>query len=129
MTGKYRDPAHSECNIKVTQDQGILILFLFHKFNNYDCHKFFKKLVDKKNDKVKFDFRPKTNEDYISVTYGCIRFIDSYLFLSSTSDSSVKILVDNSHKTLQGLIEENVDNGKILNIVNKIGEKMKLLKV
>ena len=39
---------------------------------------FFKKLVDKKNDKVKSDIIPKTNEEYISVTYGCIRFIDSY---------------------------------------------------
>ena len=39
---------------------------------------FFIKLVDKKNDKVKSDIIPKTNEEYISVTYGCIRFIDSY---------------------------------------------------
>ena len=39
---------------------------------------FFIKLVDKKNDKVKSDIIPKTNEEYISVTYSCIRFIDSY---------------------------------------------------
>ena len=39
---------------------------------------FSKKLVDKKNDKVKSDITPKTNEEYISVTYGCIRFFDSY---------------------------------------------------
>ena len=45
---------------------------------NYDCHMFFKKLVDKKNDKVEFEIIPKTNEEYISVIYGCIRFIDSY---------------------------------------------------
>ena len=38
----------------------------------------FQKLVDKKSDKVKFDNIPKTNEEFISVTYGCIRFIDSY---------------------------------------------------
>ena len=41
---------------------------------------FFKKLADKKNDKVKFDIIPKANEEYISVTYCCIRFIDSYRF-------------------------------------------------
>ena len=45
---------------------------------------FFKKLVDKENDKLKFDIFPKTNEDYISVTYGCLRFIDIYRFLSSS---------------------------------------------
>ena len=61
---------------------------------------FFKELVDEKNDKVKLDFIPKTNEEYISVTYGCIRFIDSYRFLSSSFDSLVRTLVDNSHKTL-----------------------------
>ena len=41
---------------------------------------FLKKLVDKKKNKVDFDIIPKTNEEYISVTYGCIRFIDSYRF-------------------------------------------------
>ena len=54
---------------------------------------FFKKLLDKKNDKVNFDIIPKTNEEYISVTYGCIRLIDSYRFLSSGLDSLVRTLV------------------------------------
>ena len=71
---------------------------------------FFKKLVDSKNDKVKFDIIPKTNEEYISVTYGCIRFIESYRFLSSSSDSLVKTLVDKSNKTLKDLKEEIIDN-------------------
>ena len=38
----------------------------------------FKKLDDEKNDKVKIKIIPKTNEEYISVKYGCIRFIESY---------------------------------------------------
>ena len=37
-------------------------------------------------------------------------------------DSLVKTLVDNSHKTLKNLGEENVDNDEILDIVNKIVE-------
>ena len=103
MTGKYRGPAHSKCNINVTQEQSIFVPFIFHNFSNYDCHMFFKKLVDKKNDKVKFDIISKTTEKYISVTYGCIRFIDSYRFISSSLDSLVKTLVDNSHKILKDL--------------------------
>ena len=83
---------------------------------------FFKKLVDKKKDKVDFDIIPKTNEEYISVTYGCIRFIDSYRFLSSGLDSLIKTLVDNSNKTLGDLKKEIVDNDYILNIVTVIGE-------
>ena len=77
-TGKCRRMAHSTCNINVTQKQSNFIPFLFHNFSNYDCHMFFKKLVDKKKDKVEFEIIPKTNEEYISVTYGCIRIIDSY---------------------------------------------------
>ena len=84
---------------------------------------FFKKLFDLKNDKVKFDNIHKTNEEHISVTYGCIRFIDSYQFLSNSLDFLVTTLVDNSHKTLKCLKEEIVDNDEILNIVNEIKEK------
>ena len=122
LTGKYRGPSHSNCNINVTQKQSNFIPFIFHNFSNYDCHMFFKKLVDKKRDKVDFDIIPKTNEEYISVTYGCIRFIDSYRFLSSGLDSLVKTLVDNSYKTLKNLKKDSVNNDEILDLVNKIEE-------
>ena len=42
LTGKYRAPAHSICNINVTQEQSIFTPFIFHNFRNYDCHMFFK---------------------------------------------------------------------------------------
>ena len=35
---------------------------------------------------------PKTNEDYISVTYCCIRFIDRFSFLQESRDKLVKTL-------------------------------------
>ena len=123
LTGDYRGPAHSKCNINVTQKQSIFIPFIFHNFSNYDCHMFFKKLVDKKKDKIDFEIIPKTNEEYISVTYGCVRFIDSYRFLSSGLDSLVKTLVDNSNKKLKDLKAEVVDNDEILDIINKIEEE------
>ena len=77
LTCKYRGPAHNKCNINVTQDQSIFKPFVLHNFSNYDCRLFFKKLVDKKNAKVKLKIIPNTNEEYISVRYGCIRFISS----------------------------------------------------
>ena len=64
---------------------------------------FFNKLDDKNIEKVKFDIIPKTNEEYISVIYGCIRFIDSCRFLSSSVHSLVKTKVDNSRRTLKKL--------------------------
>ena len=128
LTGKYRGPAHSKCNINVTQKQSNFTPFIFHNFSNYDCHLFFKKLVDKKKDKVDFDIIPKTNEEYIAVTYGCIRFIDSYRFLSSGLDSLVQTLVDNGHKTLKSLKKEIIENDEIMDIVNKIVEDDRTIK-
>ena len=81
LTGRYIGPAYSNFNINVTQDKSNIKSFIFHNFSNYDCHLFFKKVVDKKKDKVEFKIIPKSNEEYISVTYGCIRLIDSYRFL------------------------------------------------
>ena len=92
ISGKYRGPAHSLFKINVTQQQSTIISFIFHSFNNFDCHMFFKRLVELKNDKVKFKSFPKTKKDFISVSYGCIRFIDSYRFLSSSLDKLVKNL-------------------------------------
>ena len=84
---------------------------------------FFKNLADKTNDKVKFDITPKTHGEYFSVTYGCIRFIDSYRFLSSSLDSLLRKLVVSYLKTLKSLKKETVDNDEMLNILNEIGEE------
>ena len=62
---------------------------------------FFKKLVDKKNDKAKFDIIIKTNEKNISVNYGCIRFIHSYRFSSINLDGLVRNLNEIDFKILR----------------------------
>ena len=36
---------------------------MYHNFSYYDCHMFFKILVDMKNDKLNFDIIPKSNEE------------------------------------------------------------------
>ena len=41
-------------------------------------------MVDRKKDKVEFDISPTTNEENISVTYGCRGHIYSYRFISSS---------------------------------------------
>ena len=92
LTGKYRGPAHNTCNINVKQKGSNFIPFALHIYSSYDCHMIFKRLVDLKKDKVKFKIIPKTNEEYTAVKYGCIRFIDSYRFLSESLDKLVKNL-------------------------------------
>ena len=82
---------------------------------------FFKKLVDEINDKIKFDIRPKKNEEFLSVAYGCMRFIDIYRLLSSSLDALVKTLLDNKNKTLKNL-KKNADNDGISKIVIELVE-------
>ena len=101
LTGKYRRPAHNTCNMNVEQKDSNFIPFAFHNFSKYDCHMFFKRLVDLKKDRVKLKIIPKTNEEYTSVTYGCIRFIDSYSFVSESLDKIVKNLDEDDFKTLK----------------------------
>ena len=81
LTSRNRGPAHNKRVINFTSKQNNFNPFVFHNFSIYDCHLFFKKLVVKKSDKLKFDDIPKTNEDYFSVAYGSIKFIDSFRLL------------------------------------------------
>ena len=62
---------------------------------------FFKKLVGGKNERVMFDIIPKTNEKDKSVTNGCIRFDDSYRFLSCSLDDLVKVLDNDDFNNLK----------------------------
>ena len=62
---------------------------------------FFESFVDLIKDKVKFEIIPKTNEEDIAGKYGCIRFIDSYRFLSVSLDKLVKNLDEDDFKILK----------------------------
>ena len=72
---------------------------------------------------------PKTNEEYVWVTYGCIRLICSFPFLSSSWDFLVETLVDKNQKTLKNLKEEIVRNDEILNIVYEMGEEERTIEI
>ena len=47
-------------------------------------------MIDKKPENIPLHVIPETNEEYISISYRCIRFIDSYKFLQSSLDGLVK---------------------------------------
>ena len=51
LTGKYSGPAHNTCNIYVKQKVSNFMPMAIHNFSKYDCHMFFKKLVDLKKTK------------------------------------------------------------------------------
>ena len=100
------------CNIIVTQKQSKFIQFAFQNFSNYDCHLFFfKKLVDKKR-QIKFKTKPEAKEECISVTYGCIKLLDNYRFLSSSLEEIFKNLDADHFKLLKNWC---LDHREILN--------------
>ena len=66
LTGKYRGPAHHQCNINVKDKQRNFIPIIFHNFSKYGCHLFFKTLIDRKPDNINLSIIPKTNEEYTS---------------------------------------------------------------
>ena len=101
MTSKYRGHAHNTCNTNVIQKDSTCIPIAFLNFSNYDCVMFFTRLVELKKFKVEFTIIPKTNEEYIVVKYGCIRFIDNYRFLSERLDNFVKNLDEDVFKILK----------------------------
>ena len=62
---------------------------------------FFRKLFVMKNDKVNFDIIFKKNEEYISITNGCIQFILSYQFLLIGLDEFFKKLDNDDFNSLK----------------------------
>ena len=53
-TGNSRGPAPNNCKINGSQKQNNFIPLALRNLSNFDCHLFSKKMVDKKNDKIKF---------------------------------------------------------------------------
>ena len=69
---------------------------------------------------LKFENISKTYEDYIIITYGCIRIVYSYQFLPCSLGSLPKTFNDNNHFTLENLKKEIVGDELISNIVSGI---------
>ena len=94
LTGKYRGAAHSKCNINVKQKQSSFVLIFFHNFSGYDCHILFEELLTQAykigNERHEPKTIPKSMENYVSVQVGCLRFLDSYRFLSTNLDKLVR---------------------------------------
>ena len=55
-------------------------------------------MVNLRKDKVKLKIILETNEEYIIVTYGCMRFFDSYRFISESLDKLVKNLDEDNFR-------------------------------
>ena len=107
LTGKYREAAHSKCNINVRQKQSCSVHFFFHNFSGSDCYLIFELLLTEAF-VLKLDIKilPKYLEIYVSVQVGCLGFLDSHRFLSSGLGKLVKRLDTFSVMQENGLEDE-----------------------
>ena len=112
-TGRYRGPTHSLCNLRYRIPSYIPLIF--HNLSGYDAHLFIKELGKNSRD---MEVIAKNKEDYISFSVDVavdkyvdkvgnekeklieLRFIDSFKFMSSNSDSLTKNLVSSGKQLL-----------------------------
>ena len=107
LTGKYRGAAHNICNINCKQRSSSFVPIFFHNFSGYDCHLIFEELLTEAyNQNYNPTIVPKSLENYVSVQVGCLRFLDSYRFLSSSLDKLVKSLDNFPIMKLEGMSDD-----------------------
>ena len=107
LTGKYRGAAHNICNINCKQKSSSFIPIFFHNFSGYDCHLIFEELLTEAyNQNYNPTIIPKSLENYVSVQVGCLRFLDSYRFLSSSLDKLVESLDNFPIMKLEGMSDD-----------------------
>jgi len=96
LTGKFRGPAHSKCNLEFQLSHFVPIFF--HNFSAYDCHLFVKSLATIQG---KTEVIASTSEKYTCLSKRIFidekrsvqfRFLDSYKFLSESLEKLAKYL-------------------------------------
>ena len=88
-TGKYRGPACKICNLRYKQQNFIPVIF--HKGSGYDFNLLYSELFKQNNDKRKVDNIPLAAGKSKMFSIGCLKFLDSYIFLAMPLDQMAKI--------------------------------------
>ncbi|KYM95309.1 DNA polymerase [Cyphomyrmex costatus] len=129
ITGRYRGPAHSDCNINY-RDSCVIPVF-FHNLSGYDAHFIIKDIANKYEGTV--HLLPVTKENYISFTKYVkdtvngswkgtnmiqLRFVDSFKFLSSSLEKLVSYL-DKSKLNITRSIFFNLDEQEFAFLTRK----------
>ena len=95
LTGNYLGAAHQSCIDYVNKvGQHKFSPVLYHNFSKNDNHMIFNVLINSKVDKINQSVIPRTNEEYMSVKYGCINFLDSMRFQSDSLEKLTESLKD-----------------------------------
>ena len=104
ITGKYRGPAHKECNSKLRIPRKLPIIF--HNLEGCDGHIIFKELNN--FDNIDIQVIPKSSEKYMSIIINRnIVFLDSLQFLKASLDTLAGNLQDSDFKHLMSEFPED----------------------
>ena len=107
LTGKYRGAAHNRCNLNCKTKSSSFVPKFFHNFSGYDCHLNFEQLLTESFNQIyNPTIKPKSMKNYVSVQVGCLRFLDSYRFLSSTLQKLIASLDTLKYMNSEGLIDD-----------------------
>ncbi|CAG8604111.1 701_t:CDS:2, partial [Paraglomus occultum] len=88
ITGKYRGPAHSICNLQLRiKPEETKLLIRFHNMEKYDAHFIAKAMGRVSQEEI--SAIPHNMENYLSFDIGYQRYMDSYHIMSSSLDSLV----------------------------------------
>ena len=102
LTGNYFETAHQACIDYVNKvNQHKFIPLLYHNFSKYDNHMFFNDLTNSKPNKINLSVTPRTNEEYMSVNYGCVNFLDSMRFQQDSLQKLTKSLKDDDYNHIK----------------------------
>jgi hypothetical protein len=84
ITGKLRGAAHNRCNRRYRLTKNIPVVF--HNLGGYDAHFL---VLSMSHSNRQIGVIPNNFERYMTVSWGKLRFIDSYQFMSSSLDRLV----------------------------------------
>ena len=122
FTGKYRGALCSTCNTKEGQITKFVPIY-FHNLSGYDGHLIFLELAKRQSKNIKLgSIITKSKDEYISFTFGCFRFLDTYRFFSASLDSVTKSMDDKDFiYTKKFLPKSNVNDIETLHILKQKG--------
>jgi len=89
LTGKYRGAACNECNLSLKEDDYKLVV-VFHNLRGYDGHFIIQNIS--KRAKTQVRVIAQSFEKYMSFEYNNIKFIDSFMFMSSSIEKLTESL-------------------------------------
>ena len=135
LNGLYRGAAHNSCNLNANKFRYNFVPLYFYNGSKYDFHLIVKDLFSSETlQKLRINILCKTEEEYFSMQFGCIRILDAFRFFTPYSlgfmgktlkSDQCKILTSYNLKPLKGIYPYEYLTGDI-NRINEIMQEQKL---